>query len=76
MFASLLGGAVIIEAVFSLPGLGRLMVTAIQQRDIPIVMGCAVFLSFVFMVIILVIDLVYAALDPRIKLRYQKGGSA
>jgi peptide/nickel transport system permease protein len=74
MFAGLLGGAVIIEAVFSLPGLGRLMVTAIQQRDIPIVMGCAIFLSFVFMAIILIIDLIYAALDPRIKLRYQKGG--
>lgn len=70
MFGALLGGAVIIESVFSLPGVGRLIVTAIQQRDMPVVMGSTIFLSVMFMLIILGIDLVYALLDPRIKLRY------
>ena len=72
MFGSLLGGTVIIEAVFSLPGLGRHIVTAILQRDLPVVMGCTIFMSTVFMVIILAIDLSYAGLDPRIRRRYGK----
>ena len=70
MFGSLLGGTVIIEAVFSLPGLGRYIVSAIMQRDLPVVMGSTIFLSTVFMVIILCIDLAYAALDPRIRRRF------
>jgi len=76
MFSALLGGAVIIEQVFSLPGLGRHLVTAITQRDIPVVMGCTIFLSFTFMIIILLIDILYAALDPRIRLRYTKAAKA
>ena len=70
MFGSLLGGTVIIEAVFSLPGLGRHIVTAILQRDLPVVMGCTIFLSCVFMVIILAIDISYAGLDPRVRRRF------
>jgi peptide/nickel transport system permease protein len=70
MFGALLGGTVIIESVFSLPGLGRHIVTAILQRDLPIVMGCTIFLSAVFMVIILAIDIAYAILDPRIRRRF------
>jgi peptide/nickel transport system permease protein len=73
MFGALLGGAVIIEAVFSLPGLGRLLVTAISQRNMPIVMGCTIFMSAVFMVIILCIDIAYAALDPRVRRRFSGG---
>jgi peptide/nickel transport system permease protein len=76
MFAALLGGAVIIEVVFSMPGMGRLIVTAIQQRDMPIVMGCTIFLSSVFTLIILVVDILYAVLDPRIRLRFSSGGGA
>jgi peptide/nickel transport system permease protein len=70
MFGALLGGTVIIESVFSLPGLGRHIVTAILQRDLPVVMGCTIFLSAVFMVIILAIDIAYAILDPRIRRRF------
>ena len=70
MFGALLGGTVIIESVFSLPGLGRHIVTAILQRDLPVVMGCTIFLSLVFMVIILAIDIAYAAMDPRIRHRF------
>lgn len=69
MFGSLLGGTVIIEAVFSLPGLGRHIVTAILQRDLPVVMGCTIFMSSVFMIIILAIDVTYAGLDPRVRRR-------
>jgi len=72
MFGALLGGTVIIESVFSLPGLGRHIVSAILQRDLPVVMGCTIFLSAVFMVIILAIDLTYAVLDPRIRRRFSK----
>jgi len=72
MFGSLLGGTVIIEAVFSLPGLGRHIVNSIMQRDLPVVMGCTILLSAVFMVIILAIDLAYAVLDPRIRRRFDK----
>jgi peptide/nickel transport system permease protein len=70
MFSSLLGGTVIIESIFSIPGVGRLLVTAIQQRDIPVVMGCTLFLAAIFMVIVLLVDLIYAALDPRIRARF------
>lgn len=75
MFGALLGGAVIIEAVFSLPGIGSLIVTAIQQRDLPVVMGCTIFLSVIFMLIILGIDIVYAMLDPRVKKRFAEGAT-
>ena len=73
MFGSLLGGTVIIEAVFSLPGLGRHIVTAILQRDLPVVMGCTIFISAVFMLIILAIDISYAGLDPRVRRRFASG---
>jgi len=75
MFGALLGGTVIIESVFSLPGLGRHIVTAILQRDLPVVMGCTIFLSMVFMVIILAIDIAYAGMDPRIRRRFSGGST-
>ena len=74
MFGALLGGTVINESVFSLPGLGRLLVMGISQRDTPVVMGCTIFISAVFMIIILLIDIVYAALDPRVRKRFTTGG--
>lgn len=72
MFGALLGGTVIIESVFSIPGLGTLVVTAIQQRDLPLVMGSTIFLSGIFMLIILGIDIIYALLDPRIRKRFSE----
>jgi peptide/nickel transport system permease protein/oligopeptide transport system permease protein len=62
----LLGGAVVTETVFSWPGMGRLIVQAVQQRDYPVVQGCAVFLVLIFIVLNLVVDLLYPVLDPRI----------
>jgi peptide/nickel transport system permease protein len=60
------GGTLLMEVVFSLPGMGRLWLTAIYQRDIPMILGISVFISTFFVVINLLVDLCYAWLDPRI----------
>jgi len=70
-FGFLLGGAVLTEAVFALPGLGTFIVSSIRSMDIAIVMGSIVFLAFLFCVILLVVDLIYAFLDPRIRAQYK-----
>jgi peptide/nickel transport system permease protein len=63
----LLGGAVIVEQIFALPGVGRLAVENIFNRDFPVVQGVVLFLAVVFLAVNLVVDLLYAYLDPRIK---------
>jgi peptide/nickel transport system permease protein len=68
-FALLLAGAVLTETVFSWPGLGREIVDAIEFRDFPVVMGGVVLFAFVFVLVNLVVDILYAYVDPRI--RYQ-----
>jgi len=70
-FAALLGGAMITEIVFGLPGVGNTIVTAIKMKDIPIVMGSTIFLATLFMLIMLAVDLVYAFIDPRIKAQFK-----
>jgi len=67
----LLGGLVIIEEVFTLPGIGRLVLWAIYQRDYPVILGTILFIGFSFMMINLIVDLIYVVLNPRI--RYQEG---
>jgi peptide/nickel transport system permease protein len=64
----LLSGAVIIESIFSLPGNGQLLVTSIFNRDFPVVQGVVVVIAIVFIAVNLVVDLIYASLDPRIRL--------
>jgi peptide/nickel transport system permease protein len=66
-FGLLLSGAVITESIFSLPGMGRLVVQAIQARDFPVVQGVVLFFSLTFVVISILVDLAYAAADPRIR---------
>lgn len=66
-FAALLGGAVITESVFNLPGLGRVIVTAVLQRDYPVVQGGVLMLAAAFVSVNLIVDLCYAWLDPRIR---------
>lgn len=66
-FAGLLGGTVIIEVVFGLPGLGNEILTAINNKDIPIVIAAVSLLSLAFMVIMLFVDIIYAVIDPRVK---------
>ena len=62
----LIGGLVLTEEVFVLPGVGRLILLAIEQRDFMIVTGAILFLAFVFVTINLIVDIIYAFLDPRI----------
>ncbi len=63
----LVGGAVIMETLFNLPGLGRLMLDALQDRDYPVVQGTNLFFGTVVLGINLLIDLTYAFLDPRVR---------
>lgn len=65
---SLLGGSVLVETVFARPGLGRVALDAIMNRDIPIVLGVIVLAAAVFAVINLLIDLAYSLLDPRLRI--------
>jgi len=65
---TLLGGAVITETVFSWPGLGSLLVESIQKRDYPVVQGCVLVISLAYVVVNTLTDLLYAAVDPRIRL--------
>ena len=65
----LLSGAVLTESIFSLPGLGRLMVNAILTRDYPVVQAAALLTASVFVFVNLFVDLSYAYLDPRIRYR-------
>ena len=72
-FGNLLGGAMLAETVFSWPGLGRLMVESIKSKDIPMVLGCVIFLATMFTLVNLLVDIIYAFVDPRIKSLYKKG---
>jgi ABC-type dipeptide/oligopeptide/nickel transport system permease component len=67
-FGALLGGAVITETIFAWPGVGRLTIQAIQSKDLPLVQACVLLLAVIFVVVNLVVDLLYAYLDPRIRL--------
>jgi peptide/nickel transport system permease protein len=64
--AGLLSGAVVTETVFAWPGLGRLAVYAIDSRDFPVVQGTVLVISLIFVIINLIVDLLYAFVDPRI----------
>ena len=65
---ALLGGAVIVEQVFSIPGIGRLIVGAIASRDFPVLQGGLLFLAVVYLAINLMVDILYAVVDPRVRL--------
>jgi peptide/nickel transport system permease protein len=67
-FGALLSGAVITETIFSWPGVGRLLITAIQTRDYPLVQGGVLLISLTYVMVNLLTDLAYAYLDPRIRL--------
>jgi peptide/nickel transport system permease protein len=66
-FGSLIGSAVVVEAVFSWPGIGSLMVDSIFLRDTPVTLGCVMLVVTAFMIINLVVDILYAVIDPRIQ---------
>jgi ABC-type dipeptide/oligopeptide/nickel transport system permease component len=64
----MLGGAIITEQVFSLPGLGRLFLTGIYQRDFPLIQGGVVFVAIIFSLINFTVDILYSVLNPRIRI--------
>ena len=64
----LLGGAIVVEQVFSLPGVGRLLIGAILSRDIPLIQGGLLMVALVFLLVNLVVDCTYARIDPRVRL--------
>lgn len=69
-FAGLLGGAMITEQVFGLPGFSESILSAIQSKDVPVIMGSTIFIAAMFMVVMLVVDLLYAVLDPQVGAKY------
>jgi peptide/nickel transport system permease protein len=71
-FGALLGGAIVTETIFSMPGLGSYLITAIRAKDTPAVLATAVVLAVVFCLVMLIVDLLYAAIDPRIKAKYSR----
>ena len=73
-FGASLGGAIIAETVFSMPGMGTLMTNAIRQKDVPTVMGATLFLAVMFSLVVLFVDILYAFIDPRIKAKYRNEG--
>jgi ABC-type dipeptide/oligopeptide/nickel transport system permease component len=66
-FGTLMGGAVVTETIFAWPGLGRLVVNAISQRDFPVVQGAAIFIAVLISLVNLLVDLSYALINPRIR---------
>jgi peptide/nickel transport system permease protein len=62
----LMGGTVVIEQIFSIPGLGQYLLTGIFQRDYPIVQGSVLFMAFIYVFINLLVDIIYTYIDPRI----------
>lgn len=70
---ALLGGVVLTETVFSIPGTGRLLVESINKRDTPTVLGCLVIMAITVAISNLIVDLIYAYIDPRIKAQYSGG---
>ena len=72
-FGYMLTGSMLIEKVFSIPGIGKLAVDAVSNRDLPLLEGTVMYIAFVFVVVNLIVDVSYAFLDPRI--RYGKGAA-
>ncbi len=71
-FGGLLGGAIVTESVFSMPGLGTYLVNSIRAQDVPAVMGTTVVLAVAFCIVMMIVDFLYAVIDPRIKAKYAR----
>lgn len=74
-FGNIMGGAVLTETVFAWPGVGRLIIDSIHARDIPMVTGSIILKTITISIVLLVVDLLYTVVDPRIRSQYSKGGS-
>ena len=69
-FSIIMGGSIVIESIFSIPGMGMLMVTAINGRNYPVVMGVTFIIALFVCIVNLLVDIIYAAVDPRIKAQF------
>lgn len=67
MIAGLLGGTVIIETLFTIPGIGQLLIDSIHRRDYPVIQGVVLFIAAIYVIVNLLIDLLYTLFDPRIR---------
>lgn len=72
--AHIFGGAVAIETVFSIPGIGSYLVAAINKRDYPVIEGSVILLAIIFSLVMLLVDLTYGFIDPRIRAQFAGGG--
>jgi len=70
MFGTALGGALIAEVIFSVPGIGQYLFSGLSNRDYPVIQGCVLFISVIFSLVILLVDLIFAFIDPRIRSQY------
>lgn len=75
-FGGMLGGAILAESIFSVPGIGKLMVDAINVKNYPMVQGGVLMIALAFSVVNLCVDILYAFVDPRIKSQYKNSGRA
>lgn len=71
-FGSLMGGAIVTESVFALPGLGTLMINSIRMKDVPLVLASVLYVAVITGVVSLLVDILYAYIDPRIKVQYER----
>lgn len=70
---AIVSGAVTVETIFAIPGVGSMLVTAVRTKDIPCVMGPIIMIALIVCVVNLIVDLLYAFVDPRVQLQYTKG---
>ncbi|MBQ2689185.1 MAG: ABC transporter permease [Solobacterium sp.] len=70
-FGALIGGSVLVESIFVVPGVGKMMVDSIKSRDYPVVQGGVLAIAFFFCIVNLIVDVLYAYIDPRIKAQYK-----
>ena len=71
--ATVIAGSPVIESVFSIPGVGAYLLSGVNQHDYPVVRACVIFFALFASIAVLIMDLCYAFLDPRIKAQYSKG---
>ena len=70
MFGAMLGGALISEVIFSIPGLGQYTLQALNNRDYPVIQSSVLIMSFMFSIVMLLVDVLFAFVDPRIRSQY------
>ena len=72
--ADVFTGSFVIESIFAIPGLGSYYITAVNDRDFPMIIGCAMFYTGIYILSLLIVDILYGIIDPRIRLADSKGG--